>query len=115
MLKLSEAQWQELQTRDSHQFVDAVCAQFLTTRPDMLEKFDLVVVRENMQKAHDYALAIGFQSSPHVVRFMYLGADAPSICSDAIISAYLRKPGATPEQRLDDLLAVTDKKLKEKH
>lgn len=115
MLKLSEAQWQELLVRDSCQFVEAVCKQFLATRPDVLEKFDPAVIQEAMQKAHDYALAIGFQSSPHVVRFMYLGADAPSICSDAIISAYLRKPGATPEQRLDDLLAVTDKKLKEKH
>ena len=115
MLKLSEAQWQDLQARDSCQFVEAVCAQFLATRPDVLEKFDPAVIQENMQKAHDVAFAIGFQSTPHLVRFMYLAADAPSICSDAVINAYLRKPGATPEQRLDDLLAVIDKKLKEKH
>lgn len=115
MLKLSEAQWQELQAKDSCQFVEAVCKQFLATRPDVLEKFDSIQLQENMQEAHDVALAIGFQSTPHLVRFMYLAADAPSICSDAVINAYLRKPGATPEQRLDDLLAVTDKKLREEN
>ena len=30
-------------------------------------------------------------------------------------SAYLRKPGATPEQRFDELIAVMDKKLEGEH
>ena len=42
---------------------------------------------------------------------MYLAADAPGIHDDPLVDAYLRKPGATPEQRFDELIAVMDKKL----
>jgi len=110
MLKLSQAQWEELQVRDTHQFVVAVCDQFLAKRPDMLDRPGRAAVQGRMQTAHDYAVRIGFTSTPHIVRLMYLAADAPGI-HDQLINAYLRKPGATPEQRLDDMLAVMNKKL----
>jgi hypothetical protein len=42
---------------------------------------------------------------------MYLAADASGIHDDPLVDACLRKPGATPEQRLDDLLAVINNKL----
>jgi hypothetical protein len=68
-------------------------------------------VRERMDRAHDLAYQIGFTSTPHVVRLMYLAADAPRINDDPFVRDSLRKPGATPEQRLDDLLAVVNHKL----
>ncbi|CAN7621142.1 hypothetical protein LJR289_004604 [Pseudoduganella sp. LjRoot289] len=111
MLKLSEAQWDELQSREAGQFVAAVCDQFLSKRPDMLDRPGRAAVQDRMQAAHDYAARIGFTSTPHIVRLMYLAADAPGIHDDPLVDAYLRKPGATPEQRLDDLLAVMNKKL----
>ncbi len=111
MLTLSDAQWEDLQQRDAKQFVVAVCDQFLVNRPEMLQQPGRQVVGKRMQAAHDYARQAGFSSTPHVVRLMYLAADAPAIHDDPHVSAYLGKKGATPEQRLDDLLAVVSKKI----
>jgi hypothetical protein len=115
MLKLNEAQWEELQARDARQFATAVCDQFLGKRPDMLTLPGRAAVQDRMQAANDYAICIGFTSTPHIVRLMYLAADAPGIYNDPLIDAYLRKPGTTPEQRLDDMLAVLNKKLERTH
>lgn len=112
MLTLSETQWRELQARDARQFVTTVCYQFLGERPDMVEAPGGKAVLDRMQAAHDYAVRVGFTSTPHVVRLMYLAADAPGIHDDPVVDGYLRKSGATPEQRFDDLLAVMNDKLK---
>lgn len=115
MLKLSEAQWEQLQERDTRLFVAAVCDQFLGNRPEMSEQPGREVVRARMQAAYDYAAMAGFTSTPHIVRLMYLSADAPRIHDDAQVDRYLRKPGATPEQRLDDLDAVIKHNLQGDH
>ncbi|MCQ9730184.1 hypothetical protein LM497_30040 [Pseudomonas aeruginosa] len=112
MLTLNEAQWQALQQGEARQFVAAVCDEFLTNRPEMLQQPGREVVLVRMQDAHDYAARAGFTSTPHIVRLMYLSADAPRIHDDPLVDHYLRKPGATPEQRLDDLDAVMKHKLK---
>lgn len=112
MLKLTDAQWQALQQGEARQFVAAVCDQFLADRPDMQEQPGREVVLARMQDAYDYAARIGFTSTPHIVRLMYLSADAPHIHDDPLVDHYLRKPGATPEQRLDDLDAVIKHMLK---
>ncbi len=62
-------------------------------------------------RTHDYAEHLGFTSTPHIVWLMYLVADAPALISDPVIEAYLRKAGATPEQRLDDMAAVMQQTL----
>ncbi|MCU6502292.1 hypothetical protein LPN04_31305 [Rugamonas sp. A1-17] len=115
MLKLSQAQWEELQVRDTRQFVVAVCDQFLASRPDMLDQPGRDTVENRMQAAQDYAARIGLTSTPHIVRLLYLAADAPRIHDEVPINAYLRKPGATPEQRLDDLLVLVNWKLEGGH
>jgi hypothetical protein len=112
MLQLSDAQWSELQRRDAGQFVAAVHNLFLSQRPDMLESPGRDEVFARMDAAHAYAVRAGFASTPHIVRLMYLAADAPRIHDDELVDIYLRKPGATPEQRLDDMLAVMDERLK---
>lgn len=111
MLTLDDAQWRELQARDARQFAAAVCEQFLANRPEMVEHPGREAVQARMQAAHDYAVRVGFTSTPHIVRLMYLAADAPFIHDDPLVDSYLRKPGATPEQRLDDLISVINKKL----
>ncbi|MYM96880.1 hypothetical protein [Duganella vulcania] len=111
MLKLSQAQWDQLQERDAYQFVVALCDQFLARRPDMLDQPGRDAVQNRMQAALDYAARAGFTSTPHIVRLLYLAADAPGIHDDPAVNAYLRKSGATPEQRLDDMLVVLNKKL----
>jgi hypothetical protein len=113
MLKLSEAQWRELQARDAGNFVATICYQFLSERPDMVESPGGQEVQRRMQAAHDYAMSLKYTSNPHVVRLMYLSADAPGIHDDPAVHHVLSKPGARPEQRLDDLIAVVDFKLRE--
>jgi DUF971 family protein len=113
MLTFDDSQWAELTVRDTNSFVAAVCDQYLSTRPEIAVTpgRDATLIR--MNGAHDYAIRIGFSSTPHIVRWMYLAADAPGIHDDKLVDAYLRKRGATPEQRLDDMLAVVISELKE--
>jgi len=84
----------------------------LANRPDLIETPGRGTVLARMRDAHAYAGRAGFISTPHIVRLMYLAADAPGIHDDPLVDGYLRKPGATPEQRLDELDAVMNKKLK---
>lgn len=112
MLTLTEAQWQALQQGEARQFVAAVCDGFLAKRPEVHERPGREVVLTRMQDAFDYAARAGFTSTPHIIRLMHLSADAPRIHDDPLVDHYLRKPGATPEQRLDDLDAVMEHKLK---
>ncbi|MFV8593068.1 hypothetical protein [Ralstonia pseudosolanacearum] len=111
MLTLDESQWQALQNCDARQFVATVCDQFLAKRPELVTAPGREAILGRMQAAHDYAERIGFTSTSHIVWLMYMAADAPTLVSDPVIESYLRKPGATPEQRLDDLEAVLQKKL----
>lgn len=111
MLTLAESQWLALQQADAGHFVIGVADQFLMGRPEMLDQPGRTAVIERMRAAHHYADGLRFTSSPHIVRLMYLAADAPRIHDEPLVDAHLRKPGATPEQRLDDLLAVINKKL----
>ena len=111
MLTFDESQWRALQACDTRQFVATVCDQFLANRPELVTAPGRVVILGRMQAAHDYAERVGFTSTAHIVWLMYIAADAPTLVSDPVIESYLRKPGATPEQRLDDLEAVLQKKL----
>jgi hypothetical protein len=111
MLTLNDAQCQALWTAEARQFVTGVCDDFLNRHPEMRREpgRDTVLVR--MQTAYDYAASTGFSSTPHIVRLMWLATDAPVILGNPLLKTYLRKPGATPEQRLDDLDAVINNKL----
>lgn len=111
MLTLDESQWQALQNCDTRQFAATVCDQFLAKRPELVTAPGREIILGRMQAAYDYAERVGFTSTPHIVWLMYMTADGPTLITDPVIEAYLRKPGATPEQRLDDLAAVLQKKL----
>lgn len=111
MLTLTDSQWLALQQADARHFVIGVANHFLMDRSEMLDQPGRSVVIEHMRAAHHYADSLRFTSTPHIVRLMYLAADAPRIHDDPLVDAHLRKPGAMPEQRLDDLLAVINKKL----
>lgn len=111
MLTFDETQWRALQDCDARQFVATVCDQFLAKRPELVTAPGREVILGRMQAAHDCAQRVGFTSTPHIVWLMYMAADGPAIIDDPVIENYLRKPGATPEQRLDDLAAIMQKKL----
>ena len=113
MLTLTESQWQALQQGEARHFVAEICDEFLVTRPEMSERPGADATRSRMQAAYDYAVRAGFKSASHIMRLMYLAADAPRIHDDPVVDRYLRKPGRTPEDRLDDLDALLRHKLKE--
>ncbi|MCI1004261.1 hypothetical protein [Herbaspirillum sp. C7C8] len=114
MLTLTEAQWLALQHDEARRFVAAVCDEFLMLRPEISAPQERALVLARMQQGYDYAAHAGFSSTPHVVRLMYLWADAPNLHQDPLLERYFRRPGATPEQRLDDLDAILQFHLKEK-
>jgi hypothetical protein len=111
VITLDEEQWTQMKARETISFVAAVCDQFLAYRPDMANAPGRDSVQARMQSARDFTDQTGFTSSPHVVQFMYTAADYPGFHDDALIADYLRKPGATPEQRFDDMVAVLRSEL----
>lgn len=111
MLQLSEIQWRALLQAETDQFIAAVCDEFLAERPDMLDLPGRDSVLARMRDAYGFALRLGFTSTPHIVRLMYLSADAPGVHDEPLVNSYLRKRGARPEQRLDELDAVMDNYL----
>lgn len=113
MLTLSEAQWQALRETETRNFVDAVCEQFLANRPELFQRPGREEISGRMQGGYSLAAEMGLQSTQHIVKFLYLCADAPQMATDQPVRGYLLKPGATPEQRLDDLSAVMKLVLKE--
>jgi hypothetical protein len=113
MLRLSEAQWQALQRHDQRHFVRAACDQLLGQRPGLAHEPGSAEVLRRMQAAFDYAAAMQFTSAPHVIRLMHLAVDAPGIHDEPAVNSWLHKPGASREQRVDDLLALVAHRLKE--
>ncbi|MBB2915715.1 hypothetical protein [Cupriavidus alkaliphilus] len=113
MLTLSEAQWQALRRTEVQNFVGAVCEQFLAHRPELLQRLGREQISGRMQAGYSLAAESGLLSTQHIVKLLYLCADAPQMATDHQIRAYLLKPGATPEQRLDDLSAVMKLVFKE--
>ena len=112
MLTLTETQWQSLQQGEVRQLIVVICDEFLANRPEMRESPGRALLLTRMRDAYDYAIRAGFTSTPHIVRLMHLSADAPRIHDDPLLDRYLSRPGATPEQRLDDLVSVMKHKLK---
>ena len=109
MLRFDAFQLRNLERADNARFVEAVSALFLKGRTANSNDDD--VVFDRMFAAHEYAESIGISSTPSMVQFMFLAADAPAIFEDPLIARQLQKPGATAEQRLNDLLAVMRWKL----
>jgi hypothetical protein len=112
MLTLSKEQWKQLQSRDDQQFTATVCDQYLASHPDMAQTPGREVVLNQMRMAREFADRLGFTDAPHIVQLMYLLTEAPALIDNPRFASHLRKPGATPEQRLDDLFAVMKYKLK---
>lgn len=113
MLMLTEEQWQTLRKAEIRNFVGAVCEQFLAHRPELLREPDKEEVLHRMLVGHDFAARVGLQSTPHIVKLLYLCADAPQLPRDTEIQTYFLRSGTTPELMLDDLSAVIEHVLNE--
>lgn len=113
MLRLDQSQLNQLQTLDANNFVAAVCDQYLAKREDRVANPGREGVLQRMTAAYRHAVTLGIESPPVLVEFLYLAADAPRFWEDKAIDYQLRKPGATAEQRFDELLAVMRQQLTE--
>ncbi|WP_040502121.1 hypothetical protein [Herbaspirillum sp. YR522] len=106
MLTLTEAQYQKFLARDVQNFIAAVADQFLSEREDMRTDPGREEVLKRMQAAYDNGRHLGFASTGHLIYMMYMSADYPALFERPGAQRYLSKPGATPEQRLDEMKAV---------
>lgn len=113
MLTFSAAQWQAIRDDETHRFVAAVADQLLASRPELRDQRPALL--ERLKAMHRLASEVGLQSTPDVIRLLHLAADASSLHRDPALKAWLTRPGRSPEQRLADVLAVVDWKLKGKH
>jgi hypothetical protein len=86
-----------------------VADQLITGRPGLQDERSVVLKR--LGATHRLAGEVGFTSSPHIIRLLHLAADAPGLHQDPDVRAWLSRLGQSPEQRLDDLLAVVDHHL----
>lgn len=109
MLTFTVGQWQALREDEAQRFVAAVADQLITGRPGLQEK--RAVVLKRLSAMHRLASEAGLTSSPHIIRLLHLAAGAPGLHQDPDLRAWLSRPGQSPEQRLDDLLAVVDHHL----
>lgn len=113
MLKLSESQWQALQEEEDRTWVQEVGAQFLEVHPDLKQSPGSGEIEQRMQSAYRYARSVGFTDGEHMAKLMGWMALAPGLLQDGLLETYLRKDGATPEQRLDDLEAVIQNRVEQ--
>ncbi|WP_432239584.1 hypothetical protein [Herbaspirillum robiniae] len=113
MLTLTEAQYQKFLARDVENFVAAVADQFIAERKEAGDVLERPVVIARMRDAYDSGRDFGITSTGHLIYMMYLSADAPGIFEDEVVQRYIRKPGATPEQRLDELMCVLKNKMRD--
>ncbi|WP_433694022.1 hypothetical protein [Herbaspirillum seropedicae] len=106
MLTLTDAQYQTFLACDTQNFVVAVADQFLNKRREMLAEPGRTEIIARMRAAYDNGINLGFTSAGHLIYLMYMSADYPGIFERPMAQRYLLKPGAAPEQRLDEIKAI---------
>lgn len=109
MLTFSPAQWKALREDEAQRFVAAVADQLIVGRTGLQGQRPAVLDR--LSAMHGMAAQLGFTSTPHIIRLLHLAADTPGLHQDPALRAWLTRPGQSPEQRLDELLAVVDRTL----
>ena len=107
MLELTEEQLLQLALMDARAYVDGVYDEIVTDDPS-LNAPDL---RNRLYRAYDYAVGLGLLRQDTLTEFLHYEATAKEFYKRPAIDAWLRKPGATPEQRFADLIAATQSKF----
>jgi hypothetical protein len=108
MLEFSEAQLQQLAQLEARGYVDRVYDDIVAEHPEQ----DVKQLRQRLYGAYDYAVALGLHSPELLTQFLYYEAAAPGLYAAPVVDAWLRKPGATAEQRWADLVAVINSKMR---
>lgn len=106
MIELTPAQYQQFLDSDTQHFISAAADQYLADHEDLRSDAGRAEVIERMRVAYERGREMGFTSTPHLLYMMTFEAGAPGLFGDELIRYYLSRPGATPEQRLDDFDAI---------
>lgn len=108
MLELTENQVQQMQQHEHAGFVTRVHSGLLTQFPDLASERGLNV---RLIAAHVAALEFGLESAQARTQFLYQEALAPGFYRQAAIAAWIKRPGAEPEQRWRDFMALVKARL----
>lgn len=108
MLELSEQQLQQMRLHEHAGFVGRVRAELVAQFPELAGDIGL---EERLHLAHDRALGFGLESAQARTQFLYQEAFVPGFYEQPAVTAWLRRPGASPEQRWRDFVALADARL----
>jgi hypothetical protein len=108
MLELTENQIQQLRQHEHAGFVARVHSELLTQFPDLAAEQGLDA---RLMAAHVAALEFGLESAQARTQFLYQEAFAPEFYKQAAIAAWITRPGAEPEQRWRDFMALVKARL----
>lgn len=108
MLELTEAQMRQLRQREHADFVGRVRAEIIERFPELRADEGL---HQRLLVAHDAALGHGLESARARTQFLYQEAFAPGFYEQPAMASWLRRPGASAEQRWADFRALADARI----
>lgn len=109
MIELSEEQMNLLLRGENEGFVSRVRAKLMVDFPEVGD----AGLQQRLLVAHDRALQLGLESAESRTQFLYQEAFAPGFYEQPAITAWLTRPGAPPEQRWRDFMALTRARIEE--
>lgn len=110
MLELTEDQLRQLLQHEHEGFVSRA-------RADIIREFPEVEhdgLQQRLLVAHDRALRFGLESPAARTQFLYQEAFVPGFYEQPAIAAWLTRPGAPPEQRWRDFMALAKARVEER-
>lgn len=108
MLELTEAQLQQMRQHEHAGFVGRVRAELLAKFPELASDESL---QQRLSTAHDRALSLGLESGQARTQFLYQEAFTPGFSEQPAVTAWINRPGASPEQRWRDFMALASARL----
>jgi hypothetical protein len=108
MLELTEDQLQQMRQHEHAAFVSRVRAELVAKFPELANENQL---EQRLLAAHDRAISFGLESALARTQFIYQEAFAPGFYEAPAFVAWIKRPGAEPEQRWRDFIALAEARL----
>ena len=108
MLELTEGQLLQMRQYEHAAFVGRVRAELVVKFPELASDDQL---EQRLLVAHDRAIEFGLEGAQARTQFLYQEAFAPGFYEAPAFVAWIKRPGADPEQRWRDFMALADARL----